>query len=233
MNLSEKKKAVRSLARRVEHSTAIPSGIVDMVIFHMLHLKLPVKRAEQSFMRLKRAFVDWNEARISTVQEVRSALGFSKNADAVALAILTFLDRIHRDRHQTSLEFLNELTIVQVRKYLRSLKSLNGATIDLILRLKKSQAVVPLDKQSDRVLVRLGVVPSTYTLRQKQRFLQRLVPEEEVVSVHRAAVDLARRVCGEGEHAVKCDACPMRTGCGFYRRMKRRNGSHSRGGNGA
>ena len=233
MNFTEKKKAVRSLARRVGPSADIPSGIVDLVIFHMLHLRVPVKRAEQSFLRLKRAFVDWNEVRISTEQEIRSALGFTKNAEAAARAIRGFLNRIHRDQHQTSLEFLNELTIAQARKYLRSLKSLNGATIDLILRLKKSQAVVPLDKQSDRVLVRIGVVPSTYTVRQKQRFLQRLVPEEQVVSFHRAAVDLARRVCGEGDDDVRCDACPMRTGCGYRRRMKRRNGSHSRGRNGA
>jgi endonuclease-3 len=198
----------------------------------MLHLRLPLKAAEQSFLRLKRHFVDWNEVRISSISEIKGAIGSSaKAAEELAEAIRDFLARIHRDRFQTSLEFLNELTIAQARKYLRSLGAITTATIDLILRLKKSQAVVPLDKNSERVLVRIGLVPSRYTLRQKQRFLQRLVPEDQVVSFHRSVVDLARRVCRQDEDAVKCKECPMRQGCSFRRRVSRvsrRNGGRAR-----
>ncbi len=232
MNAGEKKKAIRSLARRVQPPATVPEGVVDLIIFHMLHLRLPLKSAEQSFLRLKRGFVDWNEVRISSLAEIQGAIGRnSKAAEDLAKEIRGFLGRIHQDRHQISLEFLNELTIGQARKYLRSLGSITTATIDLILRLKKSQAVVPLDKNSERVLVRIGLVPSWYTLRQKQRFLQRLVPEEQVMSFHRSVVDLARRVCCQDENAVKCKECPMRQGCGFRRRLsrvRRRNGAKVR-----
>ena len=128
-----------------------------------------------------------------------------------------------------SLEFLNELTIAQARKYLRSLRVLSTATIDLILRLKKSQSIIPLDKNSERVLVRIGVVPAWYSLRQKQKFLERLVPDDQLVNFHRSVMDLARRVCRESEQSLRCKECPMRYGCSFRRRHgSRRNGSRAR-----
>lgn len=227
MNFAEKRKRVRFLARRVSPPAALPSGGIDIAVFHMLHLQMPISSAERSFLRLKRSFVDWNEVRISSVREIQAAIGSSMAAEGVAQSIHAFLWKVHQDQHETSLEFLNELTIAQVRRYLRSVGCMSTATIDLILRLKKAQSIIPLDKSSERVLVRIGIVPSGFTTRQKQRFLQRLVPEEEVVNFHRSVVDLARRLCPEDEEGVRCRKCPMRRGCTFCRRLNRQNGART------
>jgi endonuclease-3 len=185
----------------------------------MLHLHMPARRAEQAFARLKRDFVDWNEVRVSSLEEIQGTLGSCMSAASLAEAIRRLLGEVHRSQHETSLEFLNELTIAEVRKYLRSLDGVGPSTIDLVLRLKKATGVVPLDKSSERVLVRMGVVPSGYSAKQKQRFLRRLVPDDKVVVFHRSLMDLARQVCHERDDDVRCAACPMRRGCSYSRRM--------------
>jgi endonuclease III len=228
VDFAEKKKTIRVLARRIQPRTQVPMQVIDLVVFHVLHLHLPVAKAEQAFARLKRNFVDWNEVRVSSVVEIQEVLGHGKAGAALAESIKGILADIHRQQHETSLEFVNELTIAQARKYLRSLEGVESATIDLVLRLKKAQDVVPLDRNCERVLVRIGVVPSGYSTRQKQRFLQRLIPEDQVVSFHRSVVDLARAVCHEDERDVRCAACPVRQGCGYSRRLGRRNGFGTR-----
>ncbi len=228
MNLAEKQRTVRALAKRLKNGAEPPSGVVDLIIYHMLHLHLPLKAAEAGFKRLKRNFVDWNEVRVSAAREIAAVLGNSKCSLELAERIRGFLQRVHSDRHDTSLECLNEMTIAEARRYLRSFGALSTATIDLVLRLKKSQSTVPLDKESERVIVRVGLVPARWTVRQKQKVLDKLVPDGELLQFHRSVVDLARSVCREREDQLRCMECPLRRGCSFRRKIGRRNGSRSR-----
>ncbi len=189
---------------------------------------MPGVAAEQSFLKLKRSFVDWNELRVSSDFEVRRNVSPARDAAVLVQRIKELLNRIQTERCQLSLEFLGELNKEDARKYLRSLGMLSPATVDLVLRQKKADPVVPVDEHSQRVLERTGLVPRRSTRTAIQKILRGLVPEDEVLRFHRAVLDIAQRLCARQEDEVKCSECPLREMCAFGRsrcRASRRNGN--------
>ena len=116
--------------------------------------------------------------------------------------IKALLSKIHNNHKEISLESVDALPKTQFRKYLSSLGLIDRATIDLVLKLRRSEPIVPVDKESERLLVRLGIVPRKLTVRQKQKALKRLVPEDQIVRFHRSVLDLARDLCRENEEEL-------------------------------
>ena len=53
----------------VEWKGGYPAAILDLIIFHKLHLSLSASSALRGYKALKDRFVDWNEVRISSVRE--------------------------------------------------------------------------------------------------------------------------------------------------------------------
>ena len=223
MNAAQKSKTVRTLVRGVRAPEALPERVLDLIIYHELHCHMAGTAAEQGFNLLKRSFVDWNELRVSSPGEIAGLLDGSADALGLAMHFKELLARIHGDRRQTSLEFLTEMNKADARAYLKSLKILDRATIDLVLHQKLAEPVVPVDRQSQRVLERIGLVPLRGSLRQKQKLLQRLVPEDCVLRFHHAVMDLARRMCFEDEAEMNCAGCGLHSSCAYGRaRYKRR-----------
>lgn len=232
MRAAEKRRTVQALARRAQTGTEIPARVVDLILYHLLHLHMPGVAAEQSYSRLKRNFVDWNELRVSSDLEIRRTVSVAADAGSLVQRIKTLLNRIQSERSQLSLEFLGDLNKGDARRYLRSLGMLSPATIDLVLRQKKSDDVVPVDEHSERVLARTGLVPPRASRTDIQKLLRRLVPEDRVLRFHRAVLDIAQRLCVRDEEAVKCSECPLREMCAFGRsrcRAAQRNGRRRNG----
>ena len=227
MRAAEKRKTVKTLARRARAGADPPARVIDLILYHLLHLHMPSAAAEWSYARLKCKYVDWNELRVSSDLEIRRSVAVAPDAGDLVRRIKTLLNRIQSERSQLSLEFLSDLNKGDARRYLRSLGLLSPATIDLVLRQRKRDDVVPIDEHSERVLARTGLVPRRVSKTGIQKLLRRLVPEDRVLHFHRAVLDIAQRLCVRDEEAVKCPACPLREVCAFGRsrcRAAQRNG---------
>jgi endonuclease III len=219
--LEEKARAVRRQWAPLEDS--YPMEVVDLIIFHKLHLSMPLVGALKSFRNLKHAFVDWNEVRISTVREIQEALASSPESLAIAIFIKELLEFVHREQQSVSLEFLVEQNLGDIRRYLRQVRGLDSSTVNLILRLRKEHPVLPLTRSIEAVLDRLGLLTKS-TRDKRERVLHEMVAPDKALAVHHFLLNHSQEFCPPDEEAVACGRCCMRQMCAFYAEGTSRSG---------
>jgi endonuclease III len=199
-----------------------PREILDLIVFHKLHFYMPESDAIQSFRRLKTAFVDWNEVRISSVKEIQEVFEGVPDALELAIFVKDFLEYLHRENQSTSLEFLVEKNLSDIRKYLRAIKGVEPATISMVLRLRKDYPVVPLSAPMERSLLRLGLVRAQDSRDRKEKSLHHLVGPEQVLPLHHFFLRHSRETCPPEEEKVQCTTCGLKGSCDYFGRRRRR-----------
>lgn len=235
--LEEKARAIRRHGAPLDGS--YPMDVVDLIIFHKLHLSMPLAGALKSFRHLKDSFVDWNEVRISSVREIQEALATSPESLAIAIFIKELLEFVHREQQNVSLEFLVEQNLGDIRRYLRQVRGLDSSTVSLILRLRKEYPVLPLTRSMEAVLDRLGLLTRS-TRDRRERVLHEMVAPDKALAVHHFLLNHSQEFCPPDVEAVACGRCCMRHMCAFYagaasrarRRASLRSSRSGRNGNG-
>jgi endonuclease III len=193
-----------------------PPEILDLIIFHKIHLYLDEKTALQSFRRLKTNFVDWNEVRISSLPEIQEALAQAPSSLGVAVFIKDFLDYLHSCNQTMDLEFLAEENITEIRKFLRLIRSMNASTVSMVLRMRKEYPVLPIDSNMEPALVRMGLVKKTDNRDQKGRFLHTVVEADSALAFHHFLIEHARETCPPEDDDVQCPTCELTKCCQFF-----------------
>lgn len=214
------RKALSFSRRWLPPAGSYPTTVLDLIIFHKLHLALPAADAARSFRQLKDAFVDWNEVRISSVREIQGELAGEGTLD-VAVFIKDLLEIVHRERQDVSLEFIIEQNLGEIRRYLKQVKGMDSATIDLILRVRKEHPLVPLNQAMEAVLARLGVLRATDTRDRKGKILHEALGEDSL-PFHHFLLEHSRSTCPPDESRLDCPRCVLRDLCDFYARTVRK-----------
>ena len=160
-------------------------------------------------------FFDWNEVRVSTVQEVADALGGLPGAGDRAKRIVDFLQEHFERTYSFDLEDLEKKGLKQAAKQLARYKD-KGVT-DFVVAWVTQRSLgghaVPLDEPTLRVLNRLGVIDADADDLEAVRGVGRaLHPEGQGVRVHRGA-DPARRRRSAPKATPQCPQCPLKTDC--------------------
>ena len=137
---------LKSLARRIGNPDQElkklrendPNNILDLLIYHRITSYAGETAGIKSFRKLKNSFVDWNEVRISPIPEIQKALGSAAPSSlAVAVFIKDLLDFLHHQRHILDLEFLAEENNTQIRRFMKKIKGIDAAAIDVVLNLRR------------------------------------------------------------------------------------------------
>jgi endonuclease III len=224
---------VRAILRRALHTPSTrpynaagyPQDLLDVVIFHKLHQTTGAARALGSYRKLREHFVDWNEVRVSSLREIQEHLLDPETSLDVAIFIKDFLEFVHREQHNLSLEFLATRNQAEIRGYLLRIRGVESSTVNLILHLRKQLPVVPLNRPMETVLERLGVTRPKLPLPQKERQLHALVPEERILALHHFLLNHSLEVCPPDDRSLDCPHCRLRGICSYYERkgVKRRS----------
>ena len=201
-----------------------PTEVVDLIVYHQLHLSMPVEPALRSFRQLKEDFVDWNEVRVSSLREVQEEIADGPQALQLAVFIKDLLDFVHRERQDVSLEFLMEQNLGEIRKYLRRVRGLDGSTVDLVLRVRKEYPVFPISPAMGAVLQRLGLRRRTETRGRMERLLHEIVEPTKALLLHYFLLNMSQRWCPPDEAYLDCPKCSMRPLCAFYSQWSLRHG---------
>jgi len=206
-----------------------PRDILDLIVFHKFHFFMPEREAIQAFRRLKTAFVDWNEVRISSVKEIQEIFAGVPDSLELAIFVKDFLEQLHRENQSVSLEFLVEKNLAEIRKYLKGIRGVDPATISMVLRLRKDYPALPVSVAMERALVRLGVVRAGGKRDQHEKQLHAVIDPEQALSFHHFFLDLSRETCPLDEEKVQCPSCMIRRSCNYYERRQRHlNGKNGR-----
>ena len=170
--------------------------------------------ADKAYNRLRKSFTDWNEIRVSTVQEVADALRPLPHPGARAKRIVGLLQKVFEERYAFSLDDLDKKGLKQASKQLSRYKEdVTDFAVAWVVQRSLGGHAIPLDGPTLRVLRRLGVVEegepdSLETLRGS---IEHVIPKArgaeftDLMSMH------AKAVCTENRPA--CATCPLKADC--------------------
>jgi hypothetical protein len=128
-NSKEYVKKITNLYHNLKHKNIkieqpVYKQAAESLIYGIISEKLSEKESQAAIKRFNEYFVDYNDLRVSRVDEIAELLGSDTAANRqVALALTTILQKIFNESHQINLESLHKLGKRQARQKLEKLFS--------------------------------------------------------------------------------------------------------------
>src|SRR4051812_5986644 len=128
-------------------------SVLEAVIYGLCHEGTTREQANQALSRFKDGFFDWNEVRVSTVDEIRDALAGLSDSEGRAQRIRRFLRQLFERTYGFTLEAMAKKTLKDAIKALQDYEALGS---DYVMATVIQQALgghaIPVDDPSRRAL---------------------------------------------------------------------------------
>src|SRR4051812_30622464 len=152
--------------------------ILEAVIYGICHEGVTREQANQALSRFKDDFFDWNEVRVSAIEEIEGALAGLPDTEARAQRIRRFLRQLFERTYGFTLESLTKKTLKDAVKTLQEYEAFSS---DYVLATVIQHALgghaIPVDEPARRALARIGVADSTTDNPTLRGTLERAVPK--------------------------------------------------------
>jgi endonuclease-3 len=187
-------------------------SVLEAVVYGICHEGTTREQANQALSRFKDGFFDWNEVRVSTLEEVQGALAGLPDPEPRAYKIRRFLRQLFEKTYGFTLD---ALTKKPLKESLKVLGEYEAFASDYVEATVTQQALgghaIPVDAPARRALERLGVAePGTDTAALRS-LLERAVPKNRGAEFVDLIEDLAHDTCVEVE--PDCPRCELRKVC--------------------
>jgi len=230
--VSQKKPDAAALIRKVQLRWPIPrppkrgdtlleQGLVLVLTRHMSQVQ-----AEASVAALQSAYADWNEARVSQVQELAGHLrtasrkqGFERlrENEIAANAVREYLQEIFQKTHGLDLAFLLDDASAS-GKWLAQMPFLGFTTGSYLLWFAK-EAELPVHTSMVRVLDRMGLLHRTSSIKKARDLVERIIPNGKTLEFLGAVNEVADLWCDTRKPL--CHMCPLVEDCQHGRKVFR------------
>jgi hypothetical protein len=114
--------------------------------------------AQETFAKLRSAFFDWNEIRVSTVKELAEVMHALPDASAAAARLKGILQSVFESDYSFDLEHLKKQNIGQAVKRLQKLQGASGFGVAYATQSALGGHSIPIDKGTLGALYVLGVI---------------------------------------------------------------------------
>jgi endonuclease III len=187
-------------------------SVLKAVVYGICHEDTTREQANQALSRFEDEFFDWNELRVSGVDEIQETLAGIPGADERAKRIRRFLRQLFNRTYGFTLDALAKKPL---KEALKVLQTYDAFASDYVTATVIQQALgghaIPIDKAAHRVLERVGISESeVHALR---NVLERAVPKNRGVEFLDLIEDVANDVCHET--APECPRCELRKVCAY------------------
>ena len=105
------------------------------------------------------------------------------------------LKTIREDQGNYSINFINDMTIEEGKKWLTNIPGIGPKTAAIILCFHFDKPVMPVDTHVHRISKRLGLVPEKASRTKAHRILEQKVPDDIKYEFHRLLIDHGREHC--------------------------------------
>ncbi len=184
---------------------------LNQLILSVLYHLTSVRRATRALSELRRAFVDWNEVRVSHPAEVAAAVSSAPWALEAADCVVWLLKEVYELYNRMDLGFLSDLTPTQARSCLESLPMVPRHLADEVLLLSLGVPVLPFSAATARMCYRLGLLENRRPTLKNQRMLESRFDEKYYPALHLFFCDYADKLCAADEPL--CSECPLKRNC--------------------
>ena len=168
-----------------------PEGIdlVDLFVHSYLLWQAPSADATAALKRLKAAFIDWNDLRVSLTSDIVDVIGHKhwRAADRVN-RMRDAMNGIFRREHKVSLDRLRALMKKDAVSYMDTLPGMVPFVANRVLLVGVDFHSVPVEEFGLQLLVQAGVFSPGMGLADAANWVTRHVKAEEARDAHRALV---------------------------------------------
>ena len=166
-----------------------PEGIdlVDLFVQSFLLWQAPSTDAVAALKRLKSAFFDWNDLRVSLTSDISDVIGhrYWRATDRIN-RMRDAMNGIYRREHKVSLDRLRTLMKKDAVSYMETLPGMIPYVADRVLLVGVDFHSVPLEEFGLQMLVQSGAIPQGMSLSDAASWITRHVKAEDARAAHRA-----------------------------------------------
>lgn len=151
----------KKLRKRYPNNPAVLSRdrkILEHIVFAIFLENTTFKRARTAFVELQRYFIDWNEIRVSTANEIASVVNDVLDPVRVGERLRRFLQWIFDKTYKFELEDFRAKEREEFLEFLGTIPYSTSFMNDYAALFSLGGSVIPLDEISMRVLRLLGYV---------------------------------------------------------------------------
>lgn len=153
---------------------------VEAVICGIISERMNETAAQRALREITRAFVDWNDLRVSRVEEIAEALGKdSVTSRATAAALTSVLRGIFDEHHKISLQALKKLGKKPARQDLEKIEGISRFAVDYCLLTALDAHAIPMTEPMCDYLKRNGIIEANIAAEDLEGFLTRCVPAKD------------------------------------------------------
>lgn len=166
-----------------------PVDLVDLFVHSYLLWQAPTAEANAALARIKAAFIDWNDLRVSLDSDVIDAIGHNYwRAHERVSRMREAMNDVFRREHRVSLDRLRTFPKKDAVNYMETLRGMMPFVSNRVLLIGVEFHAVPLDEFGLTVLLQQNVVPQGLGLAEAINWLARHVKAEEARDMHRAVL---------------------------------------------
>ncbi len=151
---------VALLQKRYKNMPLPPErSVLEQLIYAALLENASIELADAAYAILEHYFIDWNEIRVSTVQELADTFSMLPDPTAAGERIRRALQRIFEKIYMFDLEDLRKKgrSLTQITETLESYDACSRFMIDYTIQTAFSGHVIPVDEAAMRVFRLLGL----------------------------------------------------------------------------
>lgn len=186
-NASEYAKRLKKLIAHLRKVVELPSDYdqlppLDQLITSFLTFDTTRKQAETAYARLNNHFIDLNDMRVSSVEEIAEVIGdrYTKSEER-ACRIRMSLQEVYLREHRMELSNLIPMNKRDVKNYLESFEGMHQFVSASVLLLSVEGHAIPVDDQLYQRLIKDEVVNPEATIDEVVGFLEHQIRADDGV----------------------------------------------------
>jgi len=199
---------------------AFPDGdLTSLVLLAIIARGSTVTAGREALARIKEAFVDWNELRVTRAGQIAFHLDGIKSARDKARTMADVLTNIFEGTHDLKLSFLVAATAEEAKDYLRGLAGLTDEMVGEIILSGREYFQTNADTDVARVARRIGLIGKNVSAAGFDRDILDLLGAERAYQLTCLLKEHSEMVCPV--HAPHCDECALAKLCPAGRSKKK------------
>ena len=216
-DLLEKARPSREFPKPVEGATLLEQGIVAV-----LQRRVTETQARSALTSLKKAYDDWNEARVAQPQEVAGHMHGGKGAKStrdpwieVARDLRSYLQEVYQKTHGLDLDFIRD-DVAAGAKLIAQMPVLGQFDGTFLLWIAGGEET-PVHQGMVRVLDRMGLASRTGSIKKARSVIEPLAPKGQELAFAATLGHIAEMWCDPRK--PQCQDCPAVDDCKFGKKV--------------
>ena len=187
-------------------------SVLEAVVYGLCHDGTTREQASQALNRFRDQFFDWNEVRVSSIDEIKGVLAGQPDAEERAMTLRRFLRQLFEKEYKFEIDALAKKPLRDSVKILQEYAAFeNDYVLATVIQQALGGHAIPVDKPLVRALIRLEIVEESTEIEAVRSLLERAVPKNRGTEFVDLMEELTHDTCVSG--FPDCPRCELKKIC--------------------